>query len=277
MMKIIGCVRVVVAVSLQAVKDSLSKTWCHSVAFDGSTHQHSSHLDIRMRVHCNGDIQNVHVIALPMFDRHTGECVCELFDKLFSTLDPSWKTKLIGVTADGAANMTGRHRGVVSKIQNSTLPNGFYRMWCALHQLDIAMQNSVTTHFNNDFHTGLTGLTGCLRRQQNLVQRMKAKCPKVADTRWLSLGKVCEWFCKHRVQILECLDEKNPSCKPEKHWWMCVAACETIIKEVNVTFAAGQGLTTLVGEQKKSLDKLKRNLLEGMLHSKQCKMIEGFK
>ena len=151
---------------------------------------------------------------------------------------------------------------VVTKIQNSALPNGFYCIWCALHQLDIVIQNSVTTYFNDDFYSGLTGVIGYLRRQQNLVQRMKAKCPKVADTRWLSLGKVCKWFCKHRVQILEYLDEKNPSCKPENHWWIYVAACETIIKEVNVAFAAGQGLTTLVGEQKKSLDKLKRNLLE---------------
>ena len=113
-----------------------------------------------------------------------------------------------------AVNMTGHHQGVVTKIQNSALPNGFYCIWCALHQLDIVIQNSVTTYFNNDFYSGLTGVIGYLRRQQNLVQRMKAKCPKVANTCWLSLGKVCKWFCKHRVQILEYLDEKNPSCKP---------------------------------------------------------------
>ena len=167
--KIIGYVRVVVAVSLQRIKDLLTRTWCYSVAFDGSTYQHKSYLDIRIRVYCNGDIQNIHVIALPMFDRHTGEYMYKLFDKLFSILDPSWKTKLIGVTTDGAANMTGRHRGVVTKIQNSALPIGFYHIWCAMHQLDIVVQNSVTTYFNNDFYSGLTGLIGYLRRQQNLV------------------------------------------------------------------------------------------------------------
>ena len=196
-MKIIGYVRVVVAVSLQTIKDLLSRTWCYLVAFDGSMYQHTSYLDIRIRVYCNGDIQNIHVIALPMFDRHMGEYMYKLFDKLFSILDPSWKTKLIGVTTDGATNMTGRHWDVVTKIQNSTLPNGFYCIWCALHQLDIVIQNFVTTYFNNDFYSGLTGVIGYLRRQQNLVQRMKAKCPKVANTRWLSLGKVCKWFCKH--------------------------------------------------------------------------------
>ena len=116
----------------------------------------------------------------------------ELFEKLFKILDPSWKKKLIGVTIDGAANMTGHHWGVVTNIQNSALPEGFYRVWCALHQLDIVVQNSVTTSFNDDSYSGLTGLIDYLRHQQHLVQKMKAKCPKVADTHWLSLEKVCK-------------------------------------------------------------------------------------
>ena len=261
-LKVIRYVRIMVAISLQSIKDLLAKSWCYSVAFDGSTYQHTSYLDIRMRVYYLGEIKTIHVIALPMFDRHTGGYMYELFHNLFGVLDPSWKNKLIGVTTDGAANMTGRHRGVVTRIQSEALPEGFYRIWCALHQLDIVVQNCVTKYFNDDFYVELTGLIGYLRRQQNLIQRMKTKCPKVADTRWLSLGKVCKWFCKHKVDIEEYLNEKNPVCKPSMHWWIYVAACETIIREVNVAFVAGQGLTTLVGEQLRSLDKLKRNLLE---------------
>ena len=34
------------------------------------------------------------------------------------------------------------------------------------------------------------------------------------------------------------------------------------MKEVNITFVAGQGLKTLVGEQMKNLNKLKKNLLQ---------------
>ena len=49
-MKIIGYVRVVVAVSLQTIKDLLSRMWCYLVAFDGSTYQHTSYLDIRIQV-----------------------------------------------------------------------------------------------------------------------------------------------------------------------------------------------------------------------------------
>ena len=84
----------------------------------------------------------------------------------------------------------------------------------------------------------------------------------MADTSWLSLGEVCKWFVTNRVSIQEYLEEKKPNCMPPLQWWVYVAAVEAIIKEVNVSFVAGQGLTTLVGEQKKSLDKLKRVLLE---------------
>jgi hypothetical protein len=38
--------------------------------------------------------------------------------------------------------------------------------------------------FNDEFYGHLTSLIGHLRRQQILVQNMKTKCPKVADTRW---------------------------------------------------------------------------------------------
>ena len=50
--------------------------------------------------------------------------------------------------------------------------------------------------------------------------------------------------------------------KPKEFWWIHVAAVETIVCEVNIAFCSGQGLTTLVGEQQKILDRLKSNLQE---------------
>ena len=88
--------------------------------------------------------------------------------------------------------MTGRDKGVVTEIQKVASKEGFYRVWCLLHQLDIVIQLSITKFFNDNFYGKLTGLIGYLRRQQNLIREMKAKCPKVADTRWLSLGRVCK-------------------------------------------------------------------------------------
>ena len=97
--------------------------------------------------------------------------------------------------------MIGRHRGSATKIQNSALSGGFYRVWCVLHQLDIVVQKCANTYFNDDFYSGLTRFIVYLRRQQNLIQNMASKCPKVADTRWLSLRKVCQWFCRNKTKI----------------------------------------------------------------------------
>ena len=182
-LKVIGYVRTLVAFSLQSIKDMLQKSWCYSVAFDGATNQHTSYLDIRLRLFHNSEVKNIHVIALPMFNRHTGDYMFELFQRLFNVLDPSWKNKVLGVTTDGAGNMTGQHRGAVTQIQNAILPDGFYRIWCALHQLDIVIQKCVVKYFSDDFYSRLTGLIGYLRHQQNLIQRMKKSALK-----WLTLG-----------------------------------------------------------------------------------------
>lgn len=89
-----------------------------------------------------------------------------------------------------------------------------------------------------------------LRRQQNLLSDMKAKCPKVADTRWLSMGKVCRWFVLHRATLLEYYELKKPNCTPPGGWWISVAFIAKLMKEIDMTFVANQGLRTLIHEQK---------------------------
>jgi hypothetical protein len=87
----------------------------------------------------------------------------DLFSNFFDCMDPNWKTKIIGVTTDGAANMIGCHREVVTKILSVALKDGFYRIWCLLHQLDLIVLRCVTKFFNNDFYGDLTCLISYLR------------------------------------------------------------------------------------------------------------------
>jgi hypothetical protein len=61
---------------------------------------------------------------------------------------------------------------------------------------------------------------------------------------------------------VEYLENKNPVCKPQQQWWIYVAFIELIMKEVNNAFVASQGLSALVGKQKKSLQRLKLTLIE---------------
>ena len=260
MLKVIQCVRTVVSLSLQYCSELMMQAWAYSIALDGSNKGTSAYLDVRLRIFSSQDIHNLHLLAIPMFDRHTGEYMFNITAKLFQALDPNWKDKIIGVTSDGAANMTGNQRGLATRLEQVALP-GFHRVWCALHQLDLVVQKAVLNFFNDDFYSTLTGIIGYLRRQQNLIEEMGAKCPKVGGTRWLSLGKVSKWILHNRVRIMQYFDARKPACEPNGQWWIHLAVCDGIMNEVNTTFVSGQGLSTLVSQQVADLEKLVRILI----------------
>lgn len=136
--KITMCVRAVVVISLQKISSLMKASWAYSMALDASTHQSTSYLDVRTRVYAKGDIHNIHLAALLMFERHTGSNMFKIVENLFLALDKDWQKKLIGVPSDGAADMTGVNEGVASKIGRVALP-GFFRVWCGAHQLDLVV------------------------------------------------------------------------------------------------------------------------------------------
>ena len=128
-----------------------------------------------------------------MYESHTGYNMFDLTTKILDVLCPNWKDKIIGATTDGASNMTGCHVGMVTQIQQVAKP-GFYCIWCAAHQLDLIVQDRFKSMFDETFVHVIQGITGYLRQQKNLIQRMKATCPRFIDTRWLSMGCVLNWL-----------------------------------------------------------------------------------
>ena len=114
--------------------------WAFSLANDASTHWASSYLDNRVRIHIAGKIYDLHAIAIPMFERHTGENMYLLIVQFLNIICPSWRQKLLGIAADGASVMTGEFQGVVTRLEQQT-PHKVYRIWCGLHQLDLVMKH----------------------------------------------------------------------------------------------------------------------------------------
>jgi hypothetical protein len=56
----------------------------------------------------------------------------------FWALDPGWRTKLIGVKSDGAANMVGSVSDWQARLRNSVADSeSFYLMHCGTHQLNL--------------------------------------------------------------------------------------------------------------------------------------------
>jgi hypothetical protein len=128
----VGCVndtdvanyaRAICAINLQAIASILNNesVWAFSLANDASTHYSRSYLDNRIRFHLKGVLYNIHVLAIPMFDRHTGENMFNLVDKFLNILCLNWRGKLISVGSDGANSMTGHLKGVVTRLEHEAM------------------------------------------------------------------------------------------------------------------------------------------------------------
>jgi hypothetical protein len=101
--------------------------WAFSLAGDGSTHRGQLFFDLRMRICLKGKLLNLHLVAIPMFDRHTALNIFNMFVKFLDALYRKWRSKLIGMSSDGENTMTGRHAGLITRMiacaENPVLQN----------------------------------------------------------------------------------------------------------------------------------------------------------
>jgi hypothetical protein len=70
--------------NLHALSDLLynRECWAFSLAFDGATVQGRSFLDVRVRLCLRGDIENVHLLAIPLRESHTGFQMANVVEQL---------------------------------------------------------------------------------------------------------------------------------------------------------------------------------------------------
>ena len=109
-------VRVGVAINLQRISDVLKsqQVWAFSLAGDGSTHRSVSYFDIQIRLCANSQLYNLHLMAVPFYDRHTASNIAAMIQSILDALLPNWQSKIIAFSTDGENTMTGRHSGVVT-------------------------------------------------------------------------------------------------------------------------------------------------------------------
>jgi hypothetical protein len=62
--------------------------WSFALAVDSSTHWFVSYLDIWIRICPNGSLENMHLIAMPFYNRHTIKnivaMICRILDALYA-------------------------------------------------------------------------------------------------------------------------------------------------------------------------------------------------
>ena len=171
-----------------------------SIVLDGGNKIDTLSLDVILRMCIQNKLHNLHVIAISMRELHTGENMFNLVSTTLDNLAPDWRSRIISVTTDGASSITRHRQGIASCLQNVALP-GFYRVWCAIHQLDLVLQKLYKSLCDDSFVGTMTSMTGHLRRQFNLIAQMGSKCPRFVETRWMSMTKVLKWLMANRVPV----------------------------------------------------------------------------
>jgi hypothetical protein len=127
--RVSSLIRIACASNLQTIGAMLRSAWAFSIALDGGNKRDTSYLDVRVRVCIEHKVFNLHLIAIPMRDRHTGENMINLVCTTLDNLAADWRKRIISVTTDGASSMTGHRQGsFASRLERVALP-GFYRVW----------------------------------------------------------------------------------------------------------------------------------------------------
>ena len=91
---------------------------------------------------------------------------------ILDILCPEWQSIMLSITSDGEKKMTGHIQGVATRFALAVLP-GYFRIWCGLHQLDLALQQFYTALMVKSFYGILTNLISYLQQQCNLIVEMK--------------------------------------------------------------------------------------------------------
>jgi hypothetical protein len=127
--------RLVAVLGFDALSKVLQRSWAYALTADSSAHiGGTSYFSVRICIpplSMNEDIYNLHIVAPAMCGSHTGDYMFNITSEVLGALDPGWRTKLIGVTSDGAANMVGSVSGWQTRLRNAAAdPESFYLMHC---------------------------------------------------------------------------------------------------------------------------------------------------
>jgi hypothetical protein len=255
--KVSTYVRIYCGESFQVIAEAIRNCWAFTISLEGGNKATAPYLDIRLRFVLQHELFNVHLIACPMYESHTN--MSQLTSKILHVLCPDWQEKVIGITTDCVSNLTGCHVEMATQIEQEA-KKGFFRIWCAVHQLDLTVQDRFKSIFDDQFVHLVQGVSRYLRRQKNLAKQMDSTCPRF-ETKWLSMYRLLDWLIENRLQVQAHFQEQNPLCQPPNEWWIEVYALAEVVGTIRITFQELQDNRFLLDDQTKCLEKLRENLM----------------
>lgn len=137
-------------VSLLIIAEALNETCGLSIALDCSMLHETSYLDVRFRFFLNDETKTFHVLAVHLFNWHTGQIMLAMLVKFLNPLYAEWQKLLVGITIGGDRLMTGRIQRVLMRLSVGELLE-LYAFLCGLYQFDLLMQRANLKSLDEDF------------------------------------------------------------------------------------------------------------------------------
>ncbi|CAK9276987.1 unnamed protein product [Sphagnum jensenii] len=249
-------VRILVGHTLQVISNILASddVWAFAISFDGSQHRGRTFFDVRIRIGVNGVLHNLHLIAMPHFDRHTAANQEAMLVKLLGALFVVWTRKLIGVTTNGEKTNMGHVNGVqVHMVRCAEFK--VVQIWCVPHQLDLVVHVAIDEVDGGTWFKTAYTLSTYLRKQSNLITEMGETCPKKTN-RWLTLGSVLKFYITHAPRIVAFLDERREQVNNPiltSSWWLLTYAFAPIIAIIIETVVKLQACDLVICQQRQLL------------------------
>lgn len=66
---------------------------------------------------------NLHVLAIPVFERHTTKVVLELSHEALNVFCSAWKDTIVRISTDGERTIKGQISGVTTRCHRAEKPN----------------------------------------------------------------------------------------------------------------------------------------------------------
>jgi hypothetical protein len=181
--------------------------WAMSVAGNRSAHRDQSFFDLHVHVYYRGELVNLHLVAMPMFERHSVVNIFNLITKFMDALYIKWPAKLIDVSTDGENTMTGHHAGVVTRFVKCA-ENDVLHISCATHQIDIVVKATADGIDNGVWVKQAYMFPVYLCTQDNLIIGMNVKCPKKTNC-LAHLGRLLNFYELYRRPLLKHTKDKK--------------------------------------------------------------------
>ena len=147
-----------------------------------STYMSYAYLDMRIRFYTNNKMHDVHLLNYPIFEKYTKRSFIYVNVTSIRRYVKTGNIKLylllnyLYIIIQYVSSILVRKLFVFYRIQRASLP-GLVRVGYGAHQLDLAIQMFYTNSMSMIFLLTLIKLIGFLRRQFNLITKMRYKWP----------------------------------------------------------------------------------------------------